>query len=67
MGRAEDAQQPVMATMVAESPLARTGRAEEVAAVAAFLCSDAASFMTGSDVLVDGGSVAVAPDPRATS
>jgi NAD(P)-dependent dehydrogenase (short-subunit alcohol dehydrogenase family) len=36
-------------------PLGRWGRAEEVAAVARFLASDAASFMTGSIVVVDGG------------
>ncbi len=35
--------------------LNRQGRPEEVAAVAAFLASDDSSFMTGSDVLVDGG------------
>lgn len=35
--------------------LNRQGKPEEVAAVAAFLASDDASFMTGSDVLVDGG------------
>lgn len=35
--------------------LNRQGRPEEVAAAAAFLASDDASFMTGSDVLVDGG------------
>lgn len=35
--------------------LNRQGRPEEVAAVAAFMASDDASFMTGSDVLVDGG------------
>jgi NAD(P)-dependent dehydrogenase (short-subunit alcohol dehydrogenase family) len=36
-------------------PLGRWGRAEEVAAVARFLASDEASFMTGSVVVVDGG------------
>jgi NAD(P)-dependent dehydrogenase (short-subunit alcohol dehydrogenase family) len=36
-------------------PLGRWGTAEEVASVARFLASDAASFMTGSVVLVDGG------------
>jgi NAD(P)-dependent dehydrogenase (short-subunit alcohol dehydrogenase family) len=38
-------------------PLGRQGRPEEVANVAVFLCSDAASFMTGSIVTVDGGCV----------
>jgi NAD(P)-dependent dehydrogenase (short-subunit alcohol dehydrogenase family) len=55
MGRLEAANQPLMAGMVDSSPLGRMGRPEEVAAVAAFLVSDAASFMTGVDVLVDGG------------
>lgn len=58
MGRLEAANQPMMAQMVGSSALGRMGRAEEVASVAAFLVSDAASFMTGSDVLVDGGELA---------
>lgn len=38
--------------------LNRQGRVEEVAAAAAFLASDDASFITGSDLLVDGGYLA---------
>ncbi len=38
--------------------LNRQGKPEEVAAAAAFLASDDASFITGSDLLVDGGYLA---------
>src|ERR1700678_1056550 len=37
------------------TPMARLGEADEVASVVLFLASDAASLMTGSVVLVDGG------------
>lgn len=36
-------------------PIGRIGQPEEVAAAALWLCSDAASFVTGSILLVDGG------------
>ena len=38
--------------------LGRRGEAEEVAAVIAFLCSERASFVNGSNYRVDAGSVA---------
>ena len=41
--------------VVPETTLGRIGRPEEVAAVALFLASDDSSFMTGSEVFVDGG------------
>lgn len=57
MGRQELELQPVMRQLMDQTPLARAGRPEEVAAVATFLASDAASYITGTDVLVDGGMV----------
>ena len=36
-------------------PIGRMGKPEEVASLALFLCSDAASFITGTDYLIDGG------------
>ncbi|MBL3595399.1 SDR family oxidoreductase [Rhodovulum sulfidophilum] len=40
---------------LANTPLKRLGQAEEVAAAIAFLCSDAAGFITGETLQVNGG------------
>jgi len=47
------------AAMGKDIPLGRVGRAEEVANVIAFLASDAASFVSGTSVNLDGGASAV--------
>ncbi len=41
--------------MIRNVPMNRMGRPEEVAATAVFLASDESSFITGIDILVDGG------------
>lgn len=43
------------AANIARHPLGRLGTAEDVAALALFLCSDEASWITGVDYLIDGG------------
>ncbi|MGW3284789.1 SDR family NAD(P)-dependent oxidoreductase [Streptomyces sp. NPDC001002] len=46
---------PRLTAMLEGTPLGRLGTPEEVAAAVAFLASDDASFMTGSELYVDGG------------
>lgn len=55
MGRQEAEQQPIMQIMLDKTPLGRLGQSHEVAAVVAFLVSEQASFISGIDLLVDGG------------
>jgi NAD(P)-dependent dehydrogenase (short-subunit alcohol dehydrogenase family) len=46
---------PTEEAILAMTPMGRLGEASEVAAVIAFLAGDDASYMTGSEVYVDGG------------
>jgi NAD(P)-dependent dehydrogenase (short-subunit alcohol dehydrogenase family) len=47
-----------MRMMIEMSAANRVGTAEDIADAAAFLLGPAASFITGTDLLVDGGAVA---------
>jgi 3-oxoacyl-[acyl-carrier protein] reductase len=42
-------------TMLANTPLGRFGESQDIAGAVRFLCSDAAAFVTGEVLLVDGG------------
>lgn len=64
MGRREFEAFDVVGEMIDASALGRQGAADEVAAVAVFLASDAGSFITGTDVLVDGGVIASQRHPH---
>ena len=43
------------AKVIAEEPIGRMGTAEEIAATVVWMCSDAAGFMVGHALVVDGG------------
>ncbi|MFC4594514.1 SDR family oxidoreductase [Sphingobium tyrosinilyticum] len=55
MGRKEIAVTPAAGSMIEAAPLRRPGRPMEIARLAEFLASDAASFITGCDFRIDGG------------
>jgi NAD(P)-dependent dehydrogenase (short-subunit alcohol dehydrogenase family) len=43
------------AEFLASIPVGRWGKVEEIGALARYLCSESASFITGTDILIDGG------------
>jgi NAD(P)-dependent dehydrogenase (short-subunit alcohol dehydrogenase family) len=55
MGMAEDALKEFAAGVQSKIPMKRFGASKDIAQVALFLASDDSSFMTGSEVAVDGG------------
>ena len=48
----------ILSTYLKSTPLARAGQPEEVAGAVVYLCSDAASYVTGQTLLLDGGHLA---------
>ena len=70
MGRAELADPSaggMITSMVEGSPVGRVGTVDDIAAVTEFLTSRAAGFITGTDVLADGGVVAAMLTPQQVS
>jgi NAD(P)-dependent dehydrogenase (short-subunit alcohol dehydrogenase family) len=45
----------LMSQFLANIPLNRPGNPEEIGALAVYLCSEAAGYITGTDILIDGG------------
>jgi NAD(P)-dependent dehydrogenase (short-subunit alcohol dehydrogenase family) len=45
----------VNSQFVASIPAGRWGKVEEIGALASYLCSEAAGFITGTDIVIDGG------------
>jgi NAD(P)-dependent dehydrogenase (short-subunit alcohol dehydrogenase family) len=62
MGRSilgTDTSPEIKAKRLAKYPIGRFGKTNEIAEVAVFLASDAASFVTGAAFAVDGGMTAI--------
>lgn len=57
MGRLESQNQPMKRALLTATPLKREGTALEVADAIEYLASDRAAFITGTDLIIDGGVV----------
>jgi len=53
--RAQGDEAAARAAFIARQPMGRIGTPEEIAEVAVLLASDEARFMTGSNIIIDGG------------
>lgn len=59
----DEKQRAVGTELIRKIPMQRHGECEEIASVAVFLASPGASFINGTDILVDGGMVGVSYSP----
>ena len=59
LGLSKDELEAFGAQIIQQTPLGRPGKPQEIAATAAFLASDDASYFTGADLVADGGMVQV--------
>jgi len=63
-GRQEMREQPQVAELVADCPMRRIGTPEDIAAAVEWLTHPASSLVCGTDVLIDGGTIAALRWPQ---
>ena len=54
-----DTEDELKEMLIAKHPIGRLGEADDIAKGVLFLASDESSFMTGSELVIDGGYTAV--------